>query len=194
MEKKLYEYTLKDYIKKASDTSSMPGGGSICALNGSLAASLGMMCLKLSKENIEQEKLQEAIEVLEEVQEQLMDSIEEDGKSFDDVLKAFKMPKNTPEEEAFRKQKIQEGYIHAIEVPKKTVVLSAKILEILQKFDKKWSSHGITDVKIAKSLGKSAIVGSLETIDLNLESLKDEEIRKNYEKELERYRQLEEEN
>ncbi|MDO5301419.1 MAG: cyclodeaminase/cyclohydrolase family protein [Tissierellia bacterium] len=173
----LKDYTLTDFIAKATDTSSLPGGGSICALNGALAASLGIMVLGLSRKKIQ---APEKVEKLRALSDELRENIEADGRSFEGVLEGLKMPKETPEEAALRSRAIQEGYQRAMEVPHSTVLGSLEVLKILASVAKDMDPYAYSDLRIARDLAMTAIHGALYTMDLNLPHLSNEEKKEHY--------------
>ena len=122
---KLIDLSLNQYIEKAMDKTSVPGGGSVAALCGALSASLAVMVLRLSG-------VDDIICDLYDVHSEfLKENIDKDSSSFDDVLKAFKLPKDTEKDIKIRSDAIQKGYIKAIDVPLSTMEESGKILSLM---------------------------------------------------------------
>ena len=171
----LLDLNLSEFMDKAKDTSSIPGGGAICALNGALAASLSIMVYTLSSSEIETEYRKSQILKLEELFICLKKNIDLDSVAFDGVLKAFKLPKTSPEEIKYRSQVIQKEYMNAIEVPLSTMKYSLDLLYILKDLSIEASEHALTDVAIAADLIKGTLDGSCITIKLNLKSIKNRE-------------------
>ncbi|MDY6044391.1 MAG: cyclodeaminase/cyclohydrolase family protein [Peptoniphilus sp.] len=165
---KLKDYTIEEYIEKAEDKSSVPGGGSISALCGALSASLAMMVLKLSDQD------EEVYAPFRECSSVLVDNIDADSASFDGVLRAFRMPKETREEVAIRSRAIQEGYIEAIEVPLKTMRAAEEILSLMTRRLDLMAKDAFSDVQIAGDLAMTAFRGAKSTALINIAALKDE--------------------
>lgn len=180
MDKSLLDYSLGDFIEKAKDKTSVPGGGSICALNASLAASLAIMVYRLSSENIPKDRIEERLRMIEDILPGLRANIDGDSMAFDRALRAFSLPKDTEEERAYRSREIQEGYREAIEVPLATMRGSLALARILEDLAQEASLHALTDVAIGGDLLNSAIKGAGITIELNLKSLKDQKARDGY--------------
>ncbi len=173
---KLIDLSLNQYIEKAMDKTSVPGGGSVAALCGALSASLAVMVLRLSG-------VDDIICDLYDVHSEfLKENIDKDSSSFDDVLKAFKLPKDTEKDIKIRSDAIQKGYIKAIDVPLSTMEESGKILSLMAEHLPLMGEEAFSDTLIASDLARSAVRGAAHTVRLNLASLRDEELKASYEK------------
>lgn len=164
---KLANMSLRDYIKKAEDTSSVPGGGSIAALCGALAASLAVMVLNLSG-------AEEQAKAYEEFSGTLLENIDEDSTSFDDVLKAFRMAKTTEEEKKIRNLAIEEGYKRAIDVPLSTMEAALGVVETLKAQEEFIGDEALSDLYMAADLALTAFNGAKDTAMLNVDALRDD--------------------
>ena len=118
---KLIDMTVTDFTQLTSSDAPAPGGGSISALAGSLAASLEEMVARLT---IGREKYAVAeadmIKVRDEamaIKEELLAAVDKDTESFNQYMDALKLPKNTEEEKAARRAAMQEGLKAAALVP-----------------------------------------------------------------------------
>lgn len=175
---KLVDMSLYDYIIKAQDKSSVPGGGSVAALCGALAASLAAMVLNLSGA----EDMAKEYDIF---SKQLRANIDDDSTSFDGVLKAFRMPKTTEEEKKARRLAIEEGYKEAIEVPILTMQSSCLIVERLIKHEAYIGDEALSDLYLAADLALTAFNGAKDTAMINVEALKDDATRAVYEDKIE---------
>ena len=164
---KLVDMRLTDYIKKAEDTSSVPGGGSIAALCGALSASLAAMVLNLSGAEVQ-------ARAYEPFSEKLRENIDDDSTSFDDVLKAFRMAKTTDEEKKIRALAIEEGYKRAIDVPISTMEAALGVLQTLKEQEDFIGDEALSDLSMAADLAFTAFNGAKDTAMLNVAALKDE--------------------
>src|SRR5699024_1563645 len=175
MNEKLIHYSIEEYIEKAKDTSSIPGGGSICALCGALSGSLGIMVENLSHDH---ERLnQDSIEKLSTQIEDLKLNIDRDAHSFNQVLEAMKLPKGTEKERELRAKAIEAGYIHDTEVPIAVIETTVEIMKLLHPIAMQGSFYAITDVYIAADLAYTSIKGAAMTASLNIGHIKNDEIR-----------------
>lgn len=164
---KLADMRLADYIKKAEDTSSVPGGGSIAALCGALAASLAAMVLNLSGAEAQAKAYGP-------FSDKLRENIDEDSTSFDDVLKAFRMAKTTDEEKKMRALAIEEGYKRAIDVPLSTMEATLGVVQTLKEQEEFIGDEALSDLYMAADLALTAFNGAKDTAMLNVDALKDE--------------------
>ena len=114
---KLVDMNINEFLDELASNSPAPGGGSVAALSGALGTALSsMVCnLTIGKEKYEdvQDEIKDALEKSEQVRMQLTELIDKDTEAFNDVMKAFRMPKETEEQKERRRQAIQEGYITA---------------------------------------------------------------------------------
>ena len=164
---KLANMSLRNYIKKAEDTSSVPGGGSISALCGALAASLAAMVLNLSG-------AEEQVKAYEKFSDTLLENIDEDSTSFDDVLEAFRMAKTTEEEKKIRNLAIEEGYKRAIDVPLSTMEAALGVVETLKAQEEFIGDEALSDLYMAADLALTAFNGAKDTAMLNVDALRDD--------------------
>lgn len=175
---KLVDMSLNDYIIKAQDKSSVPGGGSVAALCGALAASLAAMVLNLSGA----EDMAKEYDIF---SKQLRANIDDDSTSFDGVLKAFRMPKTTEEEKKARRLAIEEGYKEAIDVPILTMQSSYLIIYTLIKHEAYIGDEALSDLYLAADLALTTFNGAKDTAMINVEALKDDATRAVYEDKIE---------
>lgn len=170
---KLVDMRLTDYIKKAEDKTSVPGGGSIAALCGALSASLAAMVLNLSG-------AEDAAKVYGKYSEMLQKNIDDDSTSFDDVMKAFRMAKTTEEEKKIRSLAIQEGYKRAIDVPLSTMEAALGVVETLKEQEALIGDEALSDLYMAADLALTAFNGAKDTAMINVAALKDDATRSVY--------------
>ncbi len=176
MKDKLINRSVEEYVEKTKDTSSIPGGGSICALCGALSGSLGIMVEKLSHRGAGIDEI--SINELSRQIDQLKINIDRDAHSFNQVLEAMKLPKETEGEREVRAQAMEAGYIHATEVPVEVIEGAVEILKLLLPIAKRGSIYAITDTYIAADLALTSIKGAAMTASLNIGHMKNEVIRK----------------
>ncbi|MDO5690411.1 MAG: cyclodeaminase/cyclohydrolase family protein [Tissierellia bacterium] len=175
--------TLKQYLDNASTKEPNPGGGSVAAYVGGLGAALSIMVLNLSYgkkafEGIDAEikgDMEEKKAELFEIIAQLAIYVDEDSESFNEVLDALKLPKETEEQKRERTKAIQKGYVYALEVPLNTARLSHQALLKLNPFVDYGSVSAITDVGCSILFLAAAVEAALFNVTINLKSIKDED-------------------
>jgi glutamate formiminotransferase/formiminotetrahydrofolate cyclodeaminase len=65
------------------------------------------------------------------LKDQLLAAVDEDTQAFNAVLEAMRMPKDSPEQQAARREAMEAGYKHATQVPLRTAKLCREALERL---------------------------------------------------------------
>lgn len=160
----------------ASDTPA-PGGGSVSALCGALAASLSTMVGKLTigrkgYETVEAD-MQAAIVELERIRQILLKAIDEDATAFNDFMAAMKLPQITEDEKAIRKEAIQVSLKRATEVPLQVARESAKIFDYARLMLDSGNTHAVTDAMVSALTARTAVLGALLNVRINLGSIND---------------------
>lgn len=179
------EKSLKEYIANVASGDPTPGGGSVSALVGSLGAALTSMVnnLTVGKKAYEElsdeikEQISKSAKEIDLLMEDLTKIVDEDTKAFDKVMEAFKMPKETEEEKAVRREAIQEGYKVALEVPLRCAEKCLRILEEQDVFAKYGNVNAITDVGVGTLLAYAGLEGALFNVTINLNSIKDQDFK-----------------
>ena len=160
----------------ASDTPA-PGGGSVSALCGALAASLSTMVGKLTigrkgYETVEAD-MQAAIVELERIRQTLLKAIDEDATAFNDFMAAKKLPQVTEDEKAIRKEAMQVALKRATEVPLRVARESAMIFDYARLMLDSGNTHAVTDAMVSALTARTAVLGALLNVRINLGSIND---------------------
>ena len=181
--------SLKEFIDVVASDNPTPGGGSVSALAGSLGGALTNMVGTLTIDKKVWEELSDEVKVemkqaFDEMTEKinsLSKIVDEDSTAFDDVMAAFKMPKETDEEKKARSNAIQEGYKHALEVPLRCAEECFRVLELQEVFANYGNVNAITDVGVGTLLAYTGLEGALFNVTINLLSVKDLKYKKEME-------------
>ena len=180
--------TVSGFLSETASNNPAPGGGSVAALSGALGASLSSMVCNLTvgkeKYNDVQDEIKDVLKKSEKLRKDLTKLIDEDTEAFNDVIKAFKMPKETEEQKEKRKQAIQDGYKTAAVVPLETAKTCEKILDVAIIVAKKGNKNSITDAAVSALMAKAGVMSAILNVKINLGSIKDETFVKNTSKEL----------
>jgi len=173
----LASMTVKGFLSELASSSPAPGGGSVAALAGSLGAALtSMVChLTIGKEKYAdvQGEIKETLASSETLRQRLLLLIDRDTDAFNEVMKAFKLPKETEDQRAKRSQAIQEGYKAASMVPLETAKTCAATLDTALLAAKKGNRNSITDAGVAALLGSAGVHAAVLNVAINLSSIKE---------------------
>ncbi|WP_027626845.1 cyclodeaminase/cyclohydrolase family protein [Clostridium lundense] len=185
----LKEMTVKEFIYETASDSPAPGGGSIAALSAASAAALIEMVanLTLGKKGYEEvkEEMEEVKKVASEYKEKFVNYIDEDSDSFNKIMAAFKMPKDTDEQKAERTKAIQQGFKGAATVPLNVGKDAFELLQLAEKVILKGNQNAVTDGAVAAMSARTAVHSAFYNVKINLGSIKDEEFVNSAKKQME---------
>lgn len=171
--------TIQEFAMQTASNEPVPGGGSISALAGSLAAALTEMVagLTIGKKKYAdvEEEMKEAVEPMKAVCAQLLDDIKRDSESFDQYMQALTLPKETEEEKEARTEAMQNGLKAAVEVPLSVAKAACGILPYAETMVVKGNRTAVTDALVATMMARTAVLGAGFNVKINLESIKDQE-------------------
>lgn len=175
----LTDLTVKEFVATTASGEPVPGGGSISALCGALAAALGEMVTHLT---IGKKKYADVQPIMEEIAAKLapasqilLKSVELDAQAYDMVFQAYKMPKNTEEETAARNSMIQDALKHAANVPFSVAKMVNTFLPDLMTIALSGNQNAITDAYVATMCARTAVLGAAANSRINLSSINDAE-------------------
>jgi glutamate formiminotransferase / formiminotetrahydrofolate cyclodeaminase len=165
------------FLEAVAQPTATPGGGSVAALAGALAASLGQMVAGLSGTKkpgaTHKEWLDEAVIEFDATSRKLATAIDRDAESFQSVMVAYKLPHKTPEEIRQRHAAIQSALVRAIEVPLEIAREASQLFERLGQLEPLSSPSILSDIRVARLMASASVRGALENVDINLESVTD---------------------
>ena len=107
------------------------------------------------------------------VQKRLFRAIDEDSKSFDAVMKAFRLPRNSERERLRRSKEIQKAYQRATLTPQLVCQHSLQLLGYSKTLIVKGNPNAISDAGVAAFLADAAMAGGLLNIGINLAAVTD---------------------
>jgi len=154
-----------------------PGGGSVAALAGALAASLGQMVAGLSREKkslaAHASALAEGAAQFQAASQALAEAADRDAEAFAAVMAAYKLPKETFENPRQRELAVQQALTKAVEMPLDVAHHAATVFEKLGQLESMASPSMLSDVRVARMMAAAAVRGALENVAINLESITD---------------------
>ncbi len=181
----LTELSLQKFIDVTAGSDPVPGGGSISALAGTLSAALTHMVAGLTigkKKYLEVEDEMKVIaEKTSEIQALLYEAIDRDSEAYNVVFDAFKLPKETDEEKKKRSEAIQEATKVAADVPMEVAEMAFSLIPYIKAVVAKGNQNAVTDGCVAMLCCRTAVLGALLNVRINLGSIKDQDFVKEYE-------------
>jgi glutamate formiminotransferase/formiminotetrahydrofolate cyclodeaminase len=171
----LTDKSLALFSEEVASKKATPGGGSVSAYIGALAAGLLCMVARITLGKKEAptgaEKLSDVVKEGEALRQKLLRLVVEDTEAFDSVMKAFKLSKDQPET---RRKAIEEATIKASEIPLSTLDCSVRVLRLAHEVAEKGSTNALSDVVTAVSAARAAVEGAASNVLINLASIDDQ--------------------
>ena len=179
---------MRAFLEEVASPSPTPGGGSVAALSGALAAALASMACQVTvgkEEYTEAEKeMKAALEQARGLQRDLFAFIEEDAQAFEALLAACRLPQDTEEEKESRTMAVQMVLRGAASVPLAVADRAVKVLEVLLTVAEKGNPNLLPDTGTAAQMAKAAVRGSALNVRTNATSLADEELARAFEEQI----------
>ena len=170
--------TVEQFVSLTASDAPAPGGGSVTALVASLGAALAEMVANLTvgkeKYAAVDAQMREVAAQTSALRAELVDGIQKDVDSFTAYMTALRMPKDTEEQKAARQQAMQQGLKTAALVPIDVAKTAVKIFPLAQRAVQYGNPMAVTDGLAAAMLARSAVLGALLNVKINLASIKDE--------------------
>lgn len=175
--KRLTDLTVKGFADETASESPAPGGGSISAYMGALAAALGTMVANLSAHKPGwDERWEEFSDAAVEGRKHLdvlLNLVNEDTEAFNTVMAAFQLPKGTDEEKAARAEAIERATLYAAEVPLRTMRAAAATFPLLRRMAETGNPASVSDAGVGALAARAAVLGAGLNVRINAASLSD---------------------
>ena len=175
---RLTDLTVKTFAEVLASEAPAPGGGSAAALFGACGAALGVMTTNLT---VGKKKYPELWDHAAEARAQglplvtaFLDALEEDTLSFNRLMDAMHLPKDTDEQKAARRAAMQEATKGAVLTPYHTLELCRTTVDLLGSLVGKVNPNCASDLGVGAAAAEAAARGAWLNININLQSIKDE--------------------
>lgn len=177
---RLVSMPVHEFVDECSTETPTPGGGSVAALAGSLAAALASMVANLTQgkkkfASVHDEMVKIAVRG-QELKSQFVSAVDRDTEAFEKVMEAFRMPKGTPEQESARAAAIEEATLGAAEVPLSVLEKTLPVLELAKVVAEKGNPSSRSDAGVAASMARAAAEGAYLNVRINIANLKDRNV------------------
>lgn len=169
--------TITEFTKELASDSPAPGGGSVAALTGALAAALSAMVGRLT---VGKEKYKDGWAVMEKVRDEadalsvtLLDLMEKDTDAFNTYMAAMKLPKDTDADKAARKSAMQEAAKLSTSVPLRTMECCLEAAKLGDLAAANGNPNALSDAGSAVLLAKAGGRAAMYNVLINLSGIAD---------------------
>jgi glutamate formiminotransferase/formiminotetrahydrofolate cyclodeaminase len=167
----------RPFLEAVAAPTATPGGGSVSALAGALAASLGQMVAGLSRKKKSQaayaDRLSGELDSLRRVTDELAEAVDRDAASYDAVIAAFKLPQGNAEEVQNRESSMQAATKRASDVPLAVAEHTVALFERLGQLDAIAAASMRSDLEVARYMAAAGARGALANVEINLDGIAD---------------------
>ena len=165
--------TVEEFLQKANSSEPVPGGGSVAAVTGSLASSMGQMVLNLTigKEKYKQFEAdcKTHLVSLEKAQKMMLQLMDEDIAAFGAYSEVRKLAREDPTRPAKMAAAIQT----CVAVPLEICAVALAMLDDMDKVKEKANLFLLSDLGVAAVLAAATVKAAAFNIKANLSSIKD---------------------
>ncbi len=183
---KLMERTVESFLDELASGSPAPGGGSVAALAGSLAASLVSMVARLSGGDLENDDMRLVLWEASALKESLGQHVDEDTNAFNRVMQAYRLPKITEDEKTKRYEVIQRALKGAADHPMLVAKECLRVLQLCREVAATGNPNALSDTGVAALMAYSGINGAMLNVAINLDAITDDEYKAQVEDERDR--------
>ena len=173
----LTDQKISDFLQQTASGTPVPGGGSVSALSGALAAGLTEMVANLTvgKKNYAavESEMKKISETAGNLRKKLMAEVDNDANAYQGVLAAFKLPNTTEEEKEQRTRAIQKAMQKAARVPLGVAFDVLKVMDLAERVIRSGNRNAVSDGAVGVMMARTAAMGALYNVKINLASIKD---------------------
>lgn len=174
---RLVRMSVKGFARETASESAAPGGGSVSAYMGALAAALGTMVANLSAHkrgwDDRWKEFSNWAERGQDVMERLLRLVDEDTEAFAKIMDVFSMPKGTEEEKAARAEAMEKATLYASRVPLKTMQTAMEAMPVALAMARIGNPASASDAGVGAIAALAAVRGAHLNVRINAAGLKD---------------------
>jgi methenyltetrahydrofolate cyclohydrolase len=178
MSEQLLDLPVRRFLDELASAAPAPGGGSIAALSGAMAAGLLTMVCDLTIGKKQYADFEDEVRVLRERSEALRAELQglaqTDVEVFNRLAVAYKLPRTTDADAASRRAAIQRVTRAATEVPLRVARATTALLTLCAPLARHGNRNAVSDVGVAVLLVQAAVPSALLNVEINLAVLEDQ--------------------
>jgi formiminotetrahydrofolate cyclodeaminase len=185
----LKDLSITEFLQQTASSEPLPGGGCTAALNAALAAGLAEMVANLTIGRKEFQAVEEEMikiaKTAGDLRKKLQNDIDRDAQAYQEVLTAFKLPKNTDDDKKQRSDAIQQAFKNAATVPLGVARDALKIMNLASRAIKNGNPNAVTDGAVAVLAARTAAIAATYNVKINLGAIKDSDFVEELSREIE---------
>jgi glutamate formiminotransferase / formiminotetrahydrofolate cyclodeaminase len=169
--------SVSGFLASVASSNPVPGGGSVAAHAGALAAALAQMVagLTIGKKKyaaVDSEMREAALKAVA-LGNQLAALVKRDAEAYALVSEAYKLPKEPADAAARRSETVANALLKAAEVPLETARAAVEVAQLAALLAEKGNTNAVTDAGVASLLAVAAARGAAYNVRVNVQALED---------------------
>lgn len=168
---------LQAYVDELSTDSFAPGGGSVAALCGSLAAALAAMVAALTWNKNRDPQMEQLGRESQELKDWFLLAADRDAEAYNEVIAARRLPRKTKSDRAARDAALEAANQGATRVPLEVLEHSVAALELCARAAEYGNPSSVTDAGVGALCAHAAAEGAAYNVRINLPSINDDSVR-----------------
>ncbi|MCX8050043.1 MAG: cyclodeaminase/cyclohydrolase family protein [Methylohalobius sp.] len=185
----LKDQPLAAFLDRLASASATPGGGSAAAVMGAIGAALVGMVAHLTLGKAKYQAAADAMQAIltqaENLRQRLLQAAEADIAAFDEVMRAWRLPKQTEDDKARREAALQAALKAATQAPLTCASLCAEVIGLCRTAAEQGNPSAITDAGVGALAARTALQSCALNVEVNLRAVCDQEFVRACRKELE---------
>jgi formiminotetrahydrofolate cyclodeaminase len=169
--------TVQDFLDTLASDSPAPGGGSAAAISGAMSAALVSMVCRLTigkkKYAAVENEAKAILEQSEVLRTQLNRLVTEDTLAFEEVMAAYRLPKESDLEKETRNAAIQTALKQATQTPLATAKACAEVIALSDVIVRIGNANALSDAGVASLTALAGLKGAALNVLINLNSIQD---------------------
>jgi len=167
------------FADETAAESPAPGGGSIAAYSGAPGIALAVMVANISANKRGWENKVEIMSDYAEkgqlIKDNLLQLVDEDTRSFNNVIAAFALAKSSEEEKKQRNIAIQEATRYAMQVPFQVMEKALESMEIIKVMAEQGNPNSVTDAGVGAMCARTSVMGAFLNVKVNTSGYNDKD-------------------
>lgn len=173
---RLVDLTARAFAETTASESPAPGGGSVSAYMGALAAALGTMVANLAAHKAGWDDRWEEFSNLavkgQGQMERLLHLVDRDTDAFNAIMAAYGMPKGSDIERERRSEAIREALVGAVMIPYETLCETMSTFDLLREVATNGNPASASDAGVGALAARAAVHGALLNMRINAADIK----------------------
>jgi len=175
----MLDKSCKDFNDVLASKAPVPGGGGAAAMGGAIGMALSNMVgnLTIGKKKYAdvEEEVKDLVAKGSVIIQKLETLVDKDAEVFEPLSKAYGLPKNTPEEKAYKEKTMEDCCKTACSVPMEIMRNAYAGIKLHERMGQIGTMIAISDVGCGVAFMKAALVSGSLNVIINLNTIKDQD-------------------